>query len=195
MKVSLPTRIAVVVFLVCGTCSGQGLGPLRSEDRSAVKTREECTKMIARAIVDELIVNTSLETARRYGVESAGRVSIHLDVLVAPFILDAEGFSTHVIYLVPGYGYVIREVSVYPREDLALFWLGYSPSGPGTDTGFNCTHSHSNCKIEDLPFKDLRSAFRTWRLVATTVLIGDSDLSGKARERNARRTKLITAGG
>ena len=194
MNMSLIVRTVVTVLLACTACLGQGARPANPENRNDLKLSGEYASMITSAIADEMVVNTSLQSARSYGVESAGRVSIHLNVLVAPFTPDAQGFSTHVLYLVPGYGYVMREVSVYPRQKLALFWLGYSPQGPGTDTGFNCTHSHSNCKIEDLPFRDLKNAFSTWMLATPTILIGDPDLSRDAKERNAQRSRLIEAG-
>jgi len=194
MNMRLIVRTVVTVLLACTACLGQGARPANPENRNDLKLSGEYASMITSAIADEMVVNTSLQNARSYGVESAGRVSIHLNVLVAPFTPDAQGFSTHVLYLVPGYGYVMREVSVYPRQKLALFWLGYSPQGPGTDTGFNCTHSHSNCKIEDLPFRDLQNAFSTWMLATPTILIGDPDLSRDAKERNAQRSRLVEAG-
>ena len=60
---------------------------------------------------------------------------------------------------------VIRQVTVYPEKRLALFWLGYSAQGPGFGTGLNCTHSKSNCKVEDIRSRDLRSALCSWWLV------------------------------
>lgn len=147
--------------------------------------------MIKSAIQDEMVVATSDETARRFGVESGGQVTLNLDVLIAPFAPNTKGFSTHVIYLVPDYGYVIRQVSMYPKKKLALFWLGYSAKGPGMDTEFNCTHSLSNCKIEDVPFGTLRTAFRSWWPAQVKVQVGSADVLRGAKKRNAERAKLI----
>jgi hypothetical protein len=147
--------------------------------------------MIRGAIADEMVVGTSVNAAREFGPEAHGQVTVNLGVLIAPFVPSASAFSTHVIYVVPGYGYVIRQVSVYPKEKLALFWLGYSAEGPGADTGFNCTHSRSNCKIEDIPFAELRSAFRSWWPAQVTVEIGNAAVAKEAKERNAKRAKLI----
>lgn len=182
----------VLLALITSTpCSGRGPQPAGLKSESAPRRYASYVSMIKSAIEDEMVFGTNVETARRYGVESAGQVSLNLDVLVAPFIPARKGFSTHVIYLVPGYGYVIRQVSVYPKEKLALFWLGYSAQGPGTDTGFNCTHSHSNCKIEDITFGNLRSAFRSWWLASLKVEIGNRSVAEGAKRRNARRAKLI----
>lgn len=82
--------------------------------------------MIKSAIRDEMAVATSVTSARRYGVQSGGGVRLRLDVLIAPFTPITKGFSTHVIYLITGYGYVIRVVDVWPEERLALFGLGYA---------------------------------------------------------------------
>ena len=82
-------------------------------------------------------------------------------------------------------------MSVYPRHDLALFWLGYSRQGPGMETGFNCTHSHSNCQIEDIPFSDLREAFLSWWHVVVHIEIGDPDVAKTASQRNAERAKIV----
>jgi hypothetical protein len=147
--------------------------------------------MIKSAIVDELIANTPITVARQYGVETAGKVTLTVHILVAPFHPAKEGFSTHVIYLVPGYGYVIRQASIYPKQGLAVFWLGYSPRGPGADTGFNCTHSHSNCKVEDIPFEELRQAFCSWWPVSATATIGDPIALQTAMGRNTKREQLI----
>jgi hypothetical protein len=184
----------IVILFACifsATCFGQRAPASRSDNGIIPKEYTGYIGMVKSAITDEIVSNTSLQTARKYGVESAGRVVLKLDVLIAPFVPSAEGFSTHVIYMVPGYGYVMRQVSVYPTERLAVFWLGYSSQGPGTDTGFNCTHSHSNCEIEDIPFADLRAAFRTWWLVAAKAEVGDPSVTRDARQRNAAREKLI----
>ncbi len=146
--------------------------------------------MIKSAIKDEMVVATSVKTARKYGVESADRVPLNLNVLIAPFAPSSNGFWTHVIYLIPGYGYVIRVVSVYPQKKLAMFWLGYSIQGFGFNTGINCTHSQNNCKIEDIPFGDLKTAFCSWWVVSMTVEIGDSGVVRGAKQRNAERRKL-----
>jgi hypothetical protein len=163
--------------------------------RGAVETESEHYRlyidMIRSAIADEMVVGTSVDAAREFGPEVHGQVTLNLDVLIAPFNPGGSAFSTHVIYVVPGYGYVIRQVSVYPKENLALFWLGYSAHGPGADTGFNCTHSRSNCKIEDIPFSDVRSAFHSWWSAKVKVEIGNAAVAKDAAQRNAKRAKLI----
>ena len=170
------------------------LSPLADEPLFVPKTCGPYVHMIESAIVDELIANTPISVAHQYGVESAGKVTLTVHILVAPFHPAKEGFSTHVIYLVPGYGYVIRQASIYPKQGLAVFWLGYSPHGPGTDTGFNCTHSHSNCKVEDIPFGDLRRAFCSWWPVTTMAVVGDPIALKVATERNTKRAVLIQQG-
>ena len=147
--------------------------------------------MINSAIRDEMVVVITLATARKYGVESARQVRLRLSILVAPFTPHASGFSTHVIYPVPGYGFVVRQVSIYPKKGLALFWLGYSVQGPGSDTGFNCTHSLSNCKIEHIPFGYLRAAFRFWWLDSVNVDVGNANVVRSAKRSNAERASLI----
>lgn len=184
MRIRRLMLIILCAFLI-------SVSPLASESRSIPKGYEQYVGMIKSAIVDEMVVSTSLSEARQYGVASAGGVALTLNILVAPFTPMSEGFSTHVIYLVPGYGYVIRQVSVYPKERLALFWLGYSALGPGENTGFNCTHSRSNCKIEDIPFRELKKAFCSWWLTTVTAAIGDPAAQKAARVRNARRAKVM----
>ncbi|MGH9437146.1 MAG: hypothetical protein ACRD22_04435 [Terriglobia bacterium] len=180
--------ILVLVLITSSVWSGARAAKLTNENAPA--RYASYISMIESAIKDEMVVATSVEVARKYGVESKGRVPLNLNVLVAPFTPNPNGFSTHVIYLIPGYGYVIRVVSVYPKEKLAMFWLGYSTQGPGLDTGINCTHSHSNCKIEDIPFGDLRTAFCSWWLTTLRVNIGNSSVIRGAKQRNAEREKL-----
>lgn len=181
---------ALCVLIISTTCAGR-VPQRRAAAETASQQYRLYIDMIKSAVADEMVVGTTVETAREFGQEAEGQVTLNLDVLIAPFNASTTAFSTHVIYLVPGYGYVIRQVSVYPKEKLALFWLGYSAQGPGADTGFNCTHSHSNCKIDDIPFSDLRNAFHSWRSATMTVEIGNTNIANGAKQRNAKRAKLI----
>lgn len=183
--------MVLVALLASSACMGQVPLSAQSKSGHVPKRYASYVGLIKSAIQDEMAVATPIDVARRYGVESAGQVTLDLEALIAPFALNARGFSTHVIYLVPGFGYVIRQVTVYPEKRLALFWLGYSTLGPGFDTGFNCTHSKSNCKIQDIPFRDLRSAFCSWWLVPMKVGIGNPGVVERAKRRNAERAKLI----
>ena len=186
--------MAVQAFITSAPCVARVSRPAELKGGADTEHYASYISMIKSAIQDEMVVATSVKAAQRYGVESSGQVALDLDVLIAPFAPSAKGFSTQVIYLVPGYGYVIRQVTVYSKEKLALFWLGYSVRGPGTDTGFNCTHSRSNCKIEDIPFGYLRSAFCSWWSVPMKVEVGNSTVMRGAKQRNAERTKIIEQG-
>ena len=177
-------------ILLLGLSVWHGVWATQSVKTEAPMRDASYISMIKSAIEDEMVVATSVKTASKYGVESVGKVSLNLNVLIAPFAANPKGFSTHVIYMIPGYGYVIRVVSVYPTEKLAMFWLGYSDQGPGIDTGINCTHSRSNCEIEDIPFSDLKTAFCSWWVTPVTVQIGDSSAIQSAKKENAKREKL-----
>ncbi|KDA53491.1 hypothetical protein EG19_04595 [Thermoanaerobaculum aquaticum] len=172
-----------------GTASGLSAPP---------EPQRQVVSWIVQAIEDEVAAARNYDEKRIRDARSYESLFFGVqggqELLVEPFKQPTTVATIRVIYRLPEFGWVIREATVWPDYRLAMFWLGYSVAGPGLNTGFNCTHALSNCKLQDVDFEYIRKAFGSWWLARSRPLGPTTEKLGseleKAKQRNLLRLQL-----
>lgn len=199
-EVASLTRLVVLLVIVNSGCVLPA-GP-RAAARTALSVplpQREIVSWITQAIEDEIAAARDYDEKRIADGRSYESLFFAVEggqeVLIEPFRQVTTRTVIRVIYRLTDFGWVIREAAVYPADRLALFWLSYSRNGPGTDTGFNCTHALSNCKLQDVDLDYIRMAFASWWLAHYQPLGPARDNLAnelqRARERNLQRLRLM----
>jgi hypothetical protein len=192
----------IVVLAISGPSRAGLLRPCTPEPatlKEAPASEREVVTWIVQAIQDEVEAWRAYDEKRILDTRSDESLFFNVpdgqEVLIEPFDAARSDVVVHVLYPLPNFGWVLREVAFYPDHRLALFWLGYSANGPGASTGFNCTHALSNCKLQDLDLEVIRRAFSCWWLAHYSPLGPDTKELPRevrlAKQRNAQREAII----